>query len=159
MKMSRPLNNHTFWVSNNGVVKRTINAPFYFKSVDFNVPQPQALRQGLLQEVLLRDAEKHGPGFHIHWGRKFVDMRYQADGKLLEVTLQDVETGKIYVVLAKYVIGADGAKSAVRAWAGKFDIHMEEHSTPDVYWVQDVVGIRSNFPDLERFSYVIYLDY
>lgn len=154
MKMSRPLNNHTFWVSDNGAVKRTINAPFYFKSIDFNVPQPQALRQGLLQEVLLRDAEKHDPAFHVHWGRKFVDMCYQADGKVLEVTLQDVETGKTNVVLAKYVIGADGAKSAVRAWAGKFGVQMEEHPTPDVYWVQDVVGIRSNFPDLERFSVI-----
>ena len=155
MAMSRAMNSQTIWKLEDGVAKRTLIAPSYSGAIDFNVPHPRNLHQGLVEELLLRDAESHNADFRVHWQWKFVDMDSQGAGKPCKVTLQHLGTNETKVVLARYVLGADGARSAVRGWAAKFGVSMETQPTTDRYCIQDLTGITSDFPDLERFSYVM----
>ena len=149
------MNSQTIWKLEDGVAKRTLIAPSYSGTIDFNVPYPRNLHQGLVEELLLRDAESHNADFRVNWQWKFVDMDSQGAGKPYKVTLQHLGTNETRVALAKYVLGADGARSAVRGWTAKFGVSMETQPTTDRYCIQDLTGITSDFPDLERFSYVM----
>ena len=149
------MSSQTFWKVKNGAAERTLIQPYYSGATDFNVPHPRNLHQGLIEEILLRDAEHYNPGFCVNWQWKFVDMDSQGSGEPCKVTLQHVETNETKVVLAKYVLGADGARSAVRGWAAKFGVSMETQPTTDRSYVRDLIGVTSDFPDLERLSYVI----
>ena len=71
----------------------------------------QWIPQYKLEAVLRAHAEKL-PGVRIEYGREFVS--FQQDGGSVSVTIRDVISGREYVVECDYLIGADGARSAVR---------------------------------------------
>ena len=63
-------------------------------------------------EAVLREHALSLPGVEVRYGREFAGYEEHADG--LQVRIRDVDTGDEEVLEAAYLIGADGARSAVR---------------------------------------------
>jgi phenol 2-monooxygenase len=67
----------------------------------------------------------------------------------VSATLRDIHTGKTETVRAKYLIGADGAGSAIREMLGiKFD-----GVTTDCYWAIMDCQFETDFPHILGFWY------
>ena len=86
----------------------------------------------------------------VHYGVEFVDLEVTGEGEYpVVVTLKDEEAGE-RTVRAKYVIGADGARSGVRKAIGA----QHEGSVSNHAWgVLDVIA-DTDFPDV-RFKVAV----
>ena len=71
--------------------------------------QMSDLPQSILEPVLVQEATKLGASFRFH--TEFVDFQETEVG--VKTTLRDRSTQETYVVNSSYLIGADGARSAV----------------------------------------------
>ncbi|MDB5579242.1 MAG: putative FAD-monooxygenase [Bradyrhizobium sp.] len=63
-------------------------------------------------EGVLRDHALSLPGVELHFGREFIGVEENEDG--VAVKVRDVDSGAESLLAADYLIGADGARSAVR---------------------------------------------
>jgi len=103
-------------------------------------------------EPVLAD-EARAQGSHICFGTELVTLQQDRDG--VTATLRDVPTSRRSVVRARYVVGADGARSAVRAATGitmtgpdhleqfvttLFRAPLEEHVGPTPYGLNIIPG-------------------
>ena len=151
--MGKKLYGRTFWEISDNKTLRTAFARFYPEFLDFDKDYSLAVRQGLIEQVLIHDLESHYDGFNVQWNWAFESMvlpKPDSD-ELTTVTLSNTKTGEQRVVSTKYVIGCDGARSSVRRWASKeFGVKLEGASLPVTWCVLDAVGLKSDHPDLER---------
>ncbi|KAA1469648.1 FAD/NAD(P)-binding domain-containing protein [Dentipellis sp. KUC8613] len=153
----RKLYGRTFWEISGGRGKRTAYARFYPEFLDFDEDYALCVRQGLIEQVMIHDIEGHYDGFEVQWKWKFVTMELPKDDDatgLSKVVLQHSDSGEERIVFAKYVLGCDGARSAVRRWAAPFDVKLDGKALPFTWCVLDAVGLKSDFPDLERLSVI-----
>src|SRR5690348_14759021 len=72
------------------------------------------LPQSMLEPVLVEEASKLGAEFRFY--TEFIQFSETADG--VRTTLRDRADGRTYDVHTKYMVGADGARSAVLAALG-----------------------------------------
>ncbi|KAI0051414.1 FAD/NAD(P)-binding domain-containing protein [Auriscalpium vulgare] len=155
--MGRKLYGRSFWEISGGKGKRTGFARFYPEFLDLDEDYALCVRQGLIEQVLIHDAERHDDSFGVQWGWQFVTMDLPPEGDaegVSKVTIQNVGTGEERVVRAKYVLACDGARSAVRRWAAPHGVKLLGEALPVTWCVLDAVGLKSDFPDLERLSVI-----
>ncbi|KAE9391857.1 hypothetical protein BT96DRAFT_959459 [Gymnopus androsaceus JB14] len=161
--MGKKLYGRTFWEispsseSEPAKETRTAFARFYPEFLDFDKDYSLAVRQGLIEQVLIHDIENHCDGFRVQWGWGFVSMELPKTGSEDEysrVCVQNVETGEEKVLKTRYVVACDGARSSVRRWASQFGVQLEGASLPVTWCVLDAVGLRSDHPDLEKLCIV-----
>lgn len=143
-----------YWEMDGENSKRVASARLFPHAYDFDKNYCLLLRQGLVEHILLSDAQQHDPNLAVQWNTAFVDME-RADNTYaisLESTAEteDSALGGTRNIRAKYVIAADGARSAVRRWAKPLGVALQGELQPITWCVFDAVGVRSNHPDLER---------
>ncbi|EPQ54395.1 hypothetical protein GLOTRDRAFT_76869 [Gloeophyllum trabeum ATCC 11539] len=153
--MGKKLYGRTFWEVSPTKQRRTAFARFYPEFLDFDKDYSLAVRQGLIEQVMIHDIENHFENFRVQWGWGFVSMELAKEqGAHSEVTIRNTQTGEEKKVWAKYVIGCDGARSSVRKWANQFGVRLEGEALPVTWCVLDAVGLKSDHPDLERLCIV-----
>lgn len=157
LHMCKNICTRAFWEISPDNCRRTNFSRTFPKCFDFDVDYPVCLRQGLIEQVMLHDAEEHVPGgFQVQWGSSFIEMELPADAEndickvVIQSTLNGVNTRK--TIGTRFVIAADGGKSDVRKWAGRHGVKLMGEVLPYTWCVTDVVGLKSDFPDLERLS-------
>ena len=69
------------------------------------------LPQSVLEPILVEHARKVGAEFRFY--NEFVSQSAARDGEGIETVVRERRTGREYIVRSRYLIGADGARSAV----------------------------------------------
>ena len=163
-----------------GTSTRIATARLFPAAYDYDKNYALLLRQGLVEQILLDDAKRHDPGLEVHWNTAFVGMERDKEGVYdieLKSTLgQGVPPNGVPTppatppgsdapadgtttangsaspsrIRAKYVLAADGARSAVRRWAKPLGVVLQGDLHSITWCVLDAVGVRSNHPDLEK---------
>ncbi|VDB88511.1 unnamed protein product [Peniophora sp. CBMAI 1063] len=153
--MGRKLYGRSFWENSGNASKRTAFARFYPTFLDLNEDYALCLRQGLIEQVLLQDAQRHEDGLDVQWGWRFLSMELAVgpDGST-KVLLENSQTHEQRTVFARYVLACDGGKSQVRRWAAPLGVSLKGEALSVTWCVLDAVGINSDFPDLERLSVI-----
>ncbi|MFT4210640.1 MAG: FAD-dependent monooxygenase [Microbacterium sp.] len=101
------------------------------------------VNQARLQQYLLDHAANSSAKLEADYGVEFVTLTV-GDGEYpVEVTLRRVATGEELVVRARYVVGCDGARSAVRRAIGR---QLEGDAANHAWGVMDVLAV-TDFPD------------
>ncbi|MGU3436335.1 FAD-dependent oxidoreductase [Actinomycetes bacterium M1A6_2h] len=96
------------------------------READYQLASPMLtvdVPQNFLEPILVRNASMRGT--HTRFSTEYVSHTQDADG--VDVAVRDRLTGHEYTIRAKYVIGADGARSKVAAdidlpYEGRMDI-------------------------------------
>ncbi|MFC4950438.1 FAD-dependent oxidoreductase [Pseudonocardia sp. GCM10023141] len=132
------------------------------READYTLASPSPncdIPQTLLEPIVIGHAASRGS--RIRFDTEYVGLVQDADG--VDVTVRDRVTGHEYAIRAKYVIGADGGRSAVAAdiglpFEGEMDLagsmnivfhadlsHLVEHRPSVLYWIlqpgADIGGI------------------
>ncbi|KAL1742576.1 FAD binding domain-containing protein [Schizophyllum fasciatum] len=153
--VAKKVSGRAFWELGDNSSRRIASARLLPRSYDYEKNYSLLLRQGLVEQILINDAQRHDPTFKVQWDTAFVDMKRESDD-LYTISLkcstgdQAQEVNATHTIRAKYVIAADGARSAVRRWAKPLDVVLQGDLHPITWCVLDAVGVRSNHPDLER---------
>lgn len=155
--MGKKIFGRSFWEISEKSTRRTALARFFPRFLDFDKDYALAVRQGLIEQVMIHDIETHCDGFQVQWNWEFLDMELANSSvsgtqSTSTVTIRHTRTGERKTLETKYVIAADGARSSVRRWASEFGVKLEGGSVPVTWCVLDAVGLKSNHPDLERLS-------
>ncbi|TDZ28899.1 FAD-dependent monooxygenase terD [Colletotrichum spinosum] len=110
------------------------------------------LNQARINELMIRDIERSCGNTNIRYGSRVTDVKVDGqtarDPRAHCVTVKTVENGTEHVYRAKYVLGCDGAHSAVRKSLG---FNMVGDSTDAVWAVMDVYPV-TDFPDIRKKS-------
>lgn len=136
-----------FWnISADGVgIQRTGTWKSYPEYIDTRCPYSTIIHQGHTEKVFLDHLEQHG--FSID--RPWTISDFKNDGKdpnyPVEVKLAHVDGTSQSTVRAKYLFGADGARSDVREKLGIEMVHKDP--TVHVWSVIDGV-VKTDFPDI-----------
>ncbi|KAI5824351.1 FAD/NAD(P)-binding domain-containing protein [Schizophyllum commune Tattone D] len=163
-----------------GTSTRIATARLFPAAYDYDKNYALLLRQGLVEQILLDDAKRHNPGLEVHWNTAFVGMGRDKNGVYdieLKSTLgEGVSANGVPTppatpsgseapadgtttangsaspsrIRAKYVLAADGARSAVRRWAKPLGAVLQGDLHSITWCVLDAVRVRSNHPDLEK---------
>ncbi|KAG6856430.1 hypothetical protein H0H87_004556 [Tephrocybe sp. NHM501043] len=151
--MGKKIFGRAFWEISGESTRRTALARFFPPFLDFEKDYALAVRQGLIEQVMMYDIERHCEGFNVHWHWEFVDMALSTMPSCSSTVLvRETETGQTRKISARYIIAADGGRSSVRRWATPYGVRFEGESLPVTWCVLDAVNLRSNHPDLERLS-------
>lgn len=151
--MGKKVFGRAFWEMAGESTHRTALARFFPPFLDFDKDYALTVRQGLIEQVMIHDIERHCEGFEVQWNWKFLDIEPSTmPSGLRNIVIRQTQTGEMRKLTAKYVIAADGGRSSVRRWASQFGVKLEGESVPVTWCVLDAVGLKSNHPDLERLS-------
>ncbi|KAF8074087.1 FAD binding domain-containing protein [Lyophyllum atratum] len=151
--MGKKIFGRAFWEMAGESTRRTALARFFPPFLDFDKDYALAVRQGLIEQVMIDDIERHCEGFEVQWNWEFLDMELsKTPSGPTTVMIRQTQTGEMKELTTKYVIAADGGRSSVRRWASEFGVKLEGESVPVTWCVLDAVGLKSNYPDLERLS-------
>jgi 2-polyprenyl-6-methoxyphenol hydroxylase-like FAD-dependent oxidoreductase len=132
--------------SNPDVLVRKMCMPFVMAPARYE--QLVTLHQGHIESVFREDLTRY-KGRDVQYGSKLVGMRIDEDGDKDFPVLAMIERGGVREeVRTKYLVGADGAKSAVRGFMG---VEMEGDMTDELWGVIDLV-VDTDFPDARRQS-------
>ncbi|KAG6915141.1 hypothetical protein DXG01_013080 [Tephrocybe rancida] len=153
--MGKKIFGRAFWEISGDSIRRTALARFFPPFLDFEKDYALAVRQGLIEQVMIYDIERHCEGFHVQWNCEFVDMELPTmPSGTSTVLVRETQTGQTRKISAKYIVAADGGRSSVRRWAAPHGVRLEGESIPVTWCVLDAVNLRSNHPDLERLSVI-----
>ena len=117
------------------------------KAIGARYPFTITLHQGAIENVMIRDLERHNVRIQRPW--KILDFSVDIEISMIEhpvqVTLQEVTTGKVKQIRSKYLFSAEGAKSSIRE---KLGIRMcyRDSSAQNVWGVIDA-RVATDFPD------------
>lgn len=150
------INEVTFWkpdaaqparIVRHGRVQDTEDGLSEFPHVVLN----QARVHDFYLEVMRNSPSRLEP----HYARRFVDVAVDANAKDFPVTVRLERTdpahaGEVETVRARYVVGCDGARSAVRRSIGR---HLVGDSANQAWGVMDVLAV-TDFPDIRYKSAV-----
>jgi len=104
------------------------------------------VNQARMQQFLLDHAARSASRLEPDYGIEFVDLEVGDGEHPVRVTLRHVEgerAGEEFTVLAKYVVGCDGARSAVRRAIGR---ELRGDAANHAWGVMDVLAV-TDFPD------------
>jgi len=128
-----------------GGLERTESRPFFFSPARYG--QCYGIHQGRFEQSLSNDLAQyveHG----VQYGSQVLEaMLDENDPEYpVVVKIRAGAGGEVRTVRTKYLVGADGAHSAVRR---AFDIEMQGDSTDEIWGVIDFVP-DTDFPDIRR---------
>ncbi|KAG6884832.1 hypothetical protein C0993_007953 [Termitomyces sp. T159_Od127] len=151
--MGKKIFGRSFWEISSESTRRTTLARFFPSFLDFEKDYALAVRQGLIEQVMIDDIERHCEDFEVQWNCEFLDMELPTMTSVSSTVLvRETRTGQIHKLAARYVVAADGGRSSVRRWAAPYGVQLEGETLPVTWCVLDAVNLRSNHPDLERLS-------
>ncbi|KAG6864884.1 hypothetical protein C0991_006571 [Blastosporella zonata] len=151
--MGKKIFGRAFWEVSGESTRRTALARFFPPFLDFEKDYALAVRQGLIEQVMMYDIERHCEGFRVQWNCEFVDMELSAmPSGPSTVLVRERLTGQTRKISARYVVAADGGRSSMRRWAAPYGVRLEGENLPVTWCVLDAVNLRSNHPDMERLS-------
>ena len=142
--------NICFWGPGNGEedgIVRTGVGPIRKRPSRF--PFTATVSQAHVERVFNQDLSKRGNPVRYGWRFLKFELRDEKEHSEypVEIKIQSTtDAANIRTVYAKYLIGADGAHSNVRASMG---VRMEGSGTDEVWGVVDTVA-KTNFPDKRR---------
>lgn len=142
-----PFAESTMWVRPDGNPDALVKImTFPFQLAPSRYEEVTGLHQGHIERIFRDDLVLHG-GSDVQYGSKLAGMRMDEDGDREYPVLATIEKNGIKEeVRTKYLIGADGARSAVRNFMG---VEIEGNTTQELWGVMDLV-IDSDFPDARR---------
>jgi phenol 2-monooxygenase len=130
--------------SNPDVLVKKMSGGFYFAPTRYE--QLVCIHQGHVERVFRQDLINYGAN-DVQYGSKLVGVKIDEDGEKEFPVLATIERGgSREEVRAKYLVGADGARSAVRGFMG---VEMEGDMTDELWRVMDLV-VDSDIPDIRR---------
>ncbi|PXX00303.1 FAD-dependent oxidoreductase [Mycolicibacterium moriokaense] len=101
------------------------------------------LPQNYLEPILVRNATARGT--HTQFSTEYLSLEQDSDG--VTVLLRDRLTGHRYNIRAKYVIGADGARSQVATDIGlPFEGQMDVHGSMSIMFKADLAHLCAHRP-------------
>ncbi|KAJ3499445.1 hypothetical protein NLG97_g331 [Lecanicillium saksenae] len=133
-----------FWGLSDGVLARLSASPICPTSVGTRYRYITCLHQGLIEDVFLEELGKYDVQVQRRWTLK--DFQYDmSDAEYpLFIQMEHLDNRTVKTVRAKYLFGADGARSIVR---DKLGLKLEyQDSKPSTWGVIDG-NIQTNFPD------------
>lgn len=149
LKEGTPFAESTLWMRDPGnpdILARVMCNLFILAPARYE--QVVTLHQGRIESLFREDVGRYG-GDDVHYDSKLVGMRIDEDGDKEFPVLATIEmNGARKEVRTKYLVGADGAKSAVRDF---MCVETEGDQTEELWAVIDLVA-NSDFPDLRRQS-------
>lgn len=126
-----------------GGIERTESRPFFFSPARYG--QTYGIHQGRFEQILSNDLAqyvKHG----VQYGSEVLEATLDENDPEYPVVIKIRAGGEVRAVRTKYLVGADGAHSAVRR---AFDIKMQGDSIDEIWGVIDFVP-DTDFPDSRR---------
>ena len=103
------------------------------------------VNQARLMEYLLDYARRSPSRLEADYGQEFVGLKVESDGQYpVLVTLRNVDNGSQTAIRAKYVVGCDGARSAVRYAIGAVP---QGDFANHAWGVVDMLAV-TDFPDI-----------
>lgn len=132
-----------FWSSSSDVsLRRTGREVHYPPVVDLMDPYILLVHQGMVEDVFLDDL--HGRGADVRRNCKFLSYEPGAGAKeALRINYQDSITGEDTRIQTKFLVGCDGAHSAVRK-----SFTVAEGGSSEAIWGVLDGEIVTDFPDL-----------
>lgn len=132
-------------------ISRTGAWPSCPEEVGARHPYTTTLHQGLIEQILVNDAQQNRTIVRRPWSFTFdntPDLKHSTtSGHTIDVKLRDEINKEAIQVKTKYLIGADGPKSQVRTTLG---IPMRQEKDPNAKsWGALDARIETNFPDIE----------
>ncbi|KAJ7488296.1 FAD binding domain-containing protein [Mycena latifolia] len=151
----KPIHERTYWdMTANPPACKTIS-DFFPGALDIEYLYALAIRQGLV-ETILTDGTTAACGEIVHRPWAVIDTRLDAadpaNGPVV-ATLKS-QYGEIREVKARYVVGCDGGRSNVRRSLEKYDIKLSGDAHDSVWSAMDVVGFKTDFPDIHKVAIV-----
>jgi 2-polyprenyl-6-methoxyphenol hydroxylase-like FAD-dependent oxidoreductase len=111
------------------------------------------VQQGLIERAFLRDMDRHGLRITRPW--QFVNFELQTSAGYqspVSITLKNVKTEEERVVRAKYMIGCDGGRSAVRnVMSRDYGVEMKGDWVDTLWGAIDAV-VHTDFPDIRKIA-------
>ena len=158
LKESYWVNETTFWKPDGRNVKHIVRSGRVQDVEDGLSEFPHViLNQARVHDCFLDVMRRSPTKLEPHYGRKLLDLHTDpavgADGYAVTVRLERVDPGhegEIETVKARYVVGCDGARSAVRKSIGR---ELQGDSANHAWGVMDVLAV-TDFPDI-RFKSLI----
>lgn len=150
-----PIYERTYWdMAANPPACKTIS-DFFPAALDIEYLYALAIRQGLV-ETILSDGTKELTGAIVHRPWAVIDTRLDADdpenGPVV-ATLKS-QYGETREIKARYVVGCDGGHSKVRRSLEKYDVTLNGDAHDSVWSAMDVVGYKTDFPDINKVAIV-----
>ncbi|KAJ7090636.1 FAD binding domain-containing protein [Mycena epipterygia] len=128
----------------------------YFPStLDIEDAYALSMRQGLVEKIL-SDATTALGGVSVLRPFSVIDARLDEtdpDNQPAIATLKS-PYGEIREVKARYVVACDGGHSAVRRAVEKYGVTLDGDAHDSMWSAMDVVGFRTDFPDIKKVSVV-----
>lgn len=111
------------------------------------------VQQGLIERAFLRDMARHNLRITRPWEFKNFDLQTSAGYQSpVSVLLKNVATNEEKTVRAKYLIGCDGGRSAVRnVMARDFGVEMNGDWVDTLWGAIDAV-VHTDFPDIRKIA-------
>jgi 2-polyprenyl-6-methoxyphenol hydroxylase-like FAD-dependent oxidoreductase len=106
---------------------------------------PHSIAQTKL-EPILKEAAEEWKSVSVRFGHRLIGFREEADGIVVQVS--NVTTGEQYEVRAKYMLGVDGARSAVRRQLG-FEMEGEDGTLDRVFMGGTMLSYYIRAPQLQ----------
>lgn len=133
-------------------IKRTSTSKSYPDHIDTRYPFTTILHQGRIEGVFLEDLRSRGVEVQRPWTISAARYRGPGSEYPVDVDLVSIDGSAKETVRAKYLFGADGARSAVRNLLKIPMIYKDP--TVHVWSVIDGV-VKSDFPDMQvRFLFI-----
>lgn len=139
------LNEISFWFGTKSGLQRSKSSPE--TEVIHATPYPYitAMHQGHTESIFIEDLASRG--ISVDRPVEYIDhMGSESREYPLKAHLKNSVSGMTEEVLAKYILGCDGGRSAVRH---QLAIESSIHQTNDAWAVADV-SVKTNFPDIRR---------
>lgn len=115
-------------------------------SVPARYPHEVTIHQGRIERILETDLHRYSQR-GVQRNTKLIDVTIDETGDAEFPVVAEIETeGKRRTVRSKYLVGADGARSAVRRSMG---LKLEGESLDHIWGVVDLV-VDTDFPDIRR---------
>lgn len=115
-------------------------------AVPSRYPHEVTIHQGRIERILETDVLRYSKR-GVQRNTKFIDVKIDEEGDAEFPVLAYIETeGQRRTVRSKYLVGADGAHSAVRRCMG---LKLEGESLDHIWGVVDLV-VDTDFPDIRR---------
>lgn len=115
-------------------------------SVPARYPHEVTIHQGRIERILETDLHRYSQR-GVQRNTKLIDVTIDETGDAEFPIVAEIETeGKRRTVRSKYLVGADGARSAVRRSMG---LKLEGESLDHIWGVVDLV-VDTDFPDIRR---------
>lgn len=127
-------------------------------NIDIDYNYTLGLQQGLIENTFLQDMEHHGQRVVRPWAFKDFKIDQHPTHPVL-VTLQKENSSEAKILRAKYLIGCDGGRSAVRSVMERdYGVEMKGDWVDTLWGAIDAV-VETDFPDIRKIAAIHSKDY